>query len=255
MERHSPARKLPPAEAPADSVASLAWRAFAAGLQVSLSAGDGTPTNLHKGGTHMRKALPACWPVLSMTVCGRHFDSRRSAEELTIFWAEGIRRTTCRNSSTSMRRNGTKITVETTPWAISRPKPSPIQRQGRCLRHGRRRGSQWLGAGLTGWSLCRPDRLLQAAQSRAGHGPGDGEVLLDIPATAASTGRSLEGDARRWSYRKAGSRTEGGWKLQGQVWLRPRVPKDVQGAARHRRVLHRPDLAEVWRRDLHRQFL
>ena len=54
-----------------------------------------------------------------------------------------------------------------------------VQRQGRCLRHGRRRLAV-ARRRLDRRPLCRPDRLLQAAQRRRGHGPGDGEVLRRI---------------------------------------------------------------------------
>ena len=63
----------------------------------------------------MRKTLTGMLAGIGMTLAVRNI--RASRRNSPSSGRNGIRRTTCRNSSTSTRtETGVKVTVETTPW-------------------------------------------------------------------------------------------------------------------------------------------
>ncbi len=126
------------------------------------------------------------------------------AQELTIFWAEwdpaNYLQELVNEYEAEDRREGhgrNDAVVRLPDQGLHR-----VQRQGRRLRHGRRRlAVAWCG--LDGRSLCRPDRLLQQAQAERSHGAGHGEVLRRISRQLRQVlGDPAEGDAVGWSYRK-----------------------------------------------------
>ena len=132
-----------------------------------------------------------------------------------------------------------------------------VQRQGRRLRHGRRRLAV-ARRRLDRRPLCRPDRLLQEAQARP---------KLMAPATVKTTpsipGNSgkywaipLEGDAIGWAYRKdwfedpkemAAFKAKYGYDLG--------VPKDYKQLRDIAEFFYRPGPEALRHRDLHRQLL
>ena len=162
----------------------------------------------------MRKTMTSMLAGIGLSLaCGT--SAYAQDKELTIFWAEWDPANYLQELVNEYEKEtGVKVTVETTPWSDFQTKAfTEFNAKGSAydMVVG---DSQWLGAGLRRRPLCRPDRLLQQAQSRRSDGAGDGEILRRISAaTAASTGRSRPKATRSAGpIARTGSRTPRKWK-------------------------------------------
>ena len=127
-----------------------------------------------------------------------------AAQELTIFWAEWDPANYLQELVNEYTAE-TGVTVTVRDDAVARLPDQGVhrvQRQGRRLRHGRRRLAV-ARRRLDRRPLRRPDRLLREAQGRRADGSGDRRVLCRVPEGQQKYWAiPLEGDATGWAYRK-----------------------------------------------------
>ena len=180
------------------------------------------------------------------------------AQELTIFWAEWDPANYLQELVNEYEaETGVKVTVETTPWADFQTKAfTEFNAQGSAydMIVG---DSQWLGAASTAGHYVDltdfvkennvADMMAPATMKYYSEYPGNSGKYWSIP---------LEGDAVGWAYRKdwfedptemANFKAKYGYDLG--------VPKDLEAAHRHRRVLLSSRREPLRRRHLHRQLL
>ena len=129
-----------------------------------------------------------------------------------------------------------------------------VQRQGRRLRHGRRR-QPVAGRGLDRRALRRPDRLVQASTSstRSWRRPRSSPT----PSTTASTGRSRpRATPPAGPTARTGSRTRPRWRRsRPSTATTSAVPKTYAEMRDIAEFFHRPDENRYGIAHLHRQLL
>ena len=114
-----------------------------------------------------------------------------------------------------------------------------VQRQGQCLRHGRRRLASGSAPAPTGGHYVDLTEFFNKHKLTETMAPATVKYYAEYPADSGKYWAiPAEGDAVGWSYRKDWFEDpEGDGSVQGEIRLRPRRAEGLQGDARHRRIL------------------
>jgi hypothetical protein len=180
-----------------------------------------------------------------------------SAQELTIFWAEWDPANYLQelvNEYTA--ETGVQITVETTPWSDFQTKAfTEFNAKGGAydMVVG---DSQWLGAGATQGHYVDLTDFFAQHQVAEKMAPATVQYYSEYPAGSKKYWSvPLEATRPAGPIARTGSRTRRRRKRSRPNTATTRRSEDLQGTARHRRVLPPPGREQIRRGDLHRQLV
>ena len=199
----------------------------------------------------MRKILTGTLAGIGLSLA---YTTSAFAQELTIFWAEWDPANYLQelvNEYTA--ETGVKVTVQTTPWADFQTKAfAEFNAKGDAydMVVG---NSQWLGAGSTGGHYVDLTDFFAKHSVAESMAPATVTAYAEYPKGSSKYWSiPVEGDATGWAYRKdwfEDPKEMAAFKAKYGYDLAP--AEDLEGDARHRRVLPPAGPEALRHRDLH----